>query len=103
MTIDALEFIRRFLLHVLPDGFVRIRYYGLLSNRNRKTNLELCQKILDVFINTDTNNNKEETWQEIYYRLTGKDINICPKCQKGQMILHQTIRLHLCMKSLDLK
>lgn len=91
MTVDALEFIRRFLLHVLPNGFVRIRYYGLLGNRYKKTNLELCQEILNVD-DIDIKKNTEETWQEIYFRLTGKDICACPKCQKGRMILQQTIR-----------
>jgi len=46
MTLDAPEFIRRFLLHVLPKGFVRIRYYGFLANRRRKTNLDLCRTLL---------------------------------------------------------
>ena len=48
MTLDAFEFIRRFLLHVLPDGFVKIRHFGLLSNRNRKTCLETCRTLLGV-------------------------------------------------------
>lgn len=46
MTLDATEFIRRFLLHVFPKGFVRIRYYGLFANRHRKANLELCRALL---------------------------------------------------------
>ena len=46
MTLDAQEFIRRFLLHVLPDGFQRIRYYGLLANRFRAANLEQCRALL---------------------------------------------------------
>jgi len=91
MTIDVLEFIRRFLLHVLPNGFVRIRYYGLLGNRYKKSNLELCQEMLNVY-DTDIKKNTEETWQEIYFRLTGKDITACPKCHKGRMILQQSIR-----------
>jgi hypothetical protein len=43
MKLDALEFIRRFLLHVLPDGFVKIRHFGLLANRNRRQALALCK------------------------------------------------------------
>lgn len=46
MTLSGEEFLRRFLLHVLPDRFVRIRYYGLLANRNREKALELCRKVL---------------------------------------------------------
>ena len=48
MTLDASEFIRRFLLHILPDGFVKIRHYGILSNRNRKRKLVLCRRLLGV-------------------------------------------------------
>jgi len=45
MTLDAMEFILRFLLHVLPSGFQKIRYYGFLSNRNRKTKLVKCFRL----------------------------------------------------------
>jgi hypothetical protein len=48
MTLAAGEFIRRFLLHVLPDGFHRIRYYGLFANGHRADKIELCRKLLDV-------------------------------------------------------
>ena len=48
MTLDAHEFIRRFLLHVLPDGFQRIRHYGLLANGHRKIKLAVIRRLLDV-------------------------------------------------------
>jgi hypothetical protein len=48
VTLDCFEFIRRFLLHVLPDGFVKIRYYGLPGNRNRKEDLALCRIAIGV-------------------------------------------------------
>jgi hypothetical protein len=48
MTLDADEFIRRFLLHTLPDGFHRIRHYGFLANGHRAAKLALCRKLLDV-------------------------------------------------------
>ena len=48
MTLDALEFIRRFLLHVLPSGLVRIRQFGFLANRFRTSNLRLCRELLAV-------------------------------------------------------
>ena len=48
MTLSADEFIRRFLLHVLPEGFHRIRYYGFLGNRHRKQKLELCRRLLGM-------------------------------------------------------
>jgi hypothetical protein len=46
MTVAADEFLRRFLLHVLPPGFVRIRHYGFLSNRRRTAALALCRKLI---------------------------------------------------------
>jgi hypothetical protein len=48
MTLDAGDFIRRFLLHVLPDGFHRIRHYGLFANGHRGERIELCRKLLNV-------------------------------------------------------
>ena len=48
MTLQATEFIRRFLLHVLPKGLVRIRHFGFLANRCRRKNISLCRKLLDV-------------------------------------------------------
>jgi hypothetical protein len=46
MTLEALEFMRRFLLHVLPRGFVKIRHFGFLANRERKRALTLCSALL---------------------------------------------------------
>ena len=48
MRLTAGEFMRRFLLHVLPDGFHRIRYYGFFANGHRADKLALCRKLLDV-------------------------------------------------------
>ena len=48
MTLEAQEFIRRFLLHVLPDGFMRIRHFGFLANRSKKQALAQCRKLLDL-------------------------------------------------------
>ncbi len=47
-TVEAVEFIRRFLLHVLPKGFMRIRHYGFLANRCKRENLSKCRRLLDV-------------------------------------------------------
>lgn len=78
MRLDAKEFMRRFLLHVLPSHFVRIRSYGFLSNRN-KIRLKLCRKYLNA---VENKKKKSETWYELFFRLTGKDINICENCNK---------------------
>ena len=48
MTLSAEEFLRRFFLHVLPQGFVRIRHFGFLANRNRKQRLQLCRELLQT-------------------------------------------------------
>jgi len=96
MTIDALEFIRRFLFHVLPNGFVKIRHYGILSNRNRKTKLEKCKKLLEVFVENKLKSKVKETWQELLLRISQVDITICPCCKKGHMVLKETIFPHSC-------
>ena len=83
MSLTANEFIRRFLLHVLPAGFFKIRYYGLLASRTKKENLILSCKLLKV--NCKLNNINNETWQNILLKLTGFDVNKCPYCKKGQM------------------
>lgn len=83
MTVEAHEFIRRFLLHILPDNFVKIRHYGILSNRNRGTKLKRCKEILGI----STKKSKEKiSWQELLVKLTGKDPRICPHCNIGRLI-----------------
>ena len=52
MTITAEEFIRRFLLHVLPNNFTKIKHYGLLSNRNKKSNIRLCRLLISRILTT---------------------------------------------------
>jgi len=83
MTLKADEFIRRFLLHVLPNRYVRIRHFGLLSNRRRKDNMAQCRVLLDISRPMATE--KKETWQEQLLRITGIDVFTCPVCHKGRM------------------
>jgi hypothetical protein len=82
VTITAVEFIRRFLLHSLPKGFVRIRHYGFLANRNRAANLNTIRLLMRVSAPV-----KKETTslEEMMRKLTGTDITICPCCNKGKM------------------
>jgi hypothetical protein len=87
MTLDAMEFIRRFLLHVLPKGFVRIRHYGFLANRVREANLQVCREFLGV-----------ETPSEFSWDLFGEVEPAedsakskeqgprCPVCRQGTMV-----------------
>ncbi len=89
MTLDALEFLRRFLLHVVPAGFMRVRHYGLLANASRKDSLAECRALLgDEAHPTETF--EHETWQQLLERVTGRDPSLCPQCG-GQLVLRETI------------
>jgi hypothetical protein len=81
MTVTASEFIRRFLLHVLPLRFVKIRYYGLLSNRNRRMKIAVCQRLLGMTIIPA----KPMTNLELITKILGVDPTICSCCGKGKM------------------
>jgi hypothetical protein len=86
LTIEAFEFIRRFLLHVLPDHFVKIRYYGILSHRSRKRKLLWCKKLLGISTDKEPEEPTKETWEDLLTRITGIDPRVCPRCGKGKMI-----------------
>lgn len=86
MTLDADEFIRRFLLHVLPRGFVRIRHFGFLANARRKKNLALCRELLGVHGEQNPASVSGEDWKERYERLTGESLNMCPACHQGRLV-----------------
>jgi putative transposase len=83
MALDAQEFIRRFLLHVVPGGFVRIRHFGLLANGARKTKLARCRQLLTQPPAPPALPN--ESVQALMLRLTGIDIARCPVCQQGRL------------------
>ncbi len=84
LTVTAEELIRRYLLHILPSGFMKIRYYGFLASANKKESIPLIQRLIEP--NFKTTEKQEETIQEIMLRLTGSDISRCPECGKGEMI-----------------
>ncbi len=83
VTITAVEFIRRFLMHALPKRFVRIRHYGYLSNRNKKQNLSHIRKVIGV--SATVIKRIKKSVHEIILKLTGADIQTCPCCKKGKM------------------
>jgi hypothetical protein len=85
MTLPADEFIRRFLLHVLPDGFVRIRHYGLLSNCQREQKLARCRELLGA-PSTGTPQPERRDWKTRYQALTGELIDLCPQCRVGRLL-----------------
>jgi hypothetical protein len=91
MTLEAFEFIRRFLLHILPNNFVKIRHYGLLSNRNRKTKLRRCREIFGVGSNREQQSTESESWEELLFELTGIDPHLCPCCKKGRMVTREIL------------
>jgi Putative transposase/Transposase zinc-binding domain len=82
--VKAEEFIRRFLLHILPSRFMKIRYYGFLAHANKK----VCIPLLRQLINPDAELAEEltETVEEMMLRLTGVDLSLCPECGKGTMV-----------------
>jgi predicted Zn-ribbon and HTH transcriptional regulator len=84
MTLDADEFIRRFLLHVLPKGLIKIRYFGFLAHTNKKKDIPLIRKLIDP--GAVLPDKSQETISEMMLRLTGIDICCCPVCKKGKMI-----------------
>jgi len=88
MTLDADEFIRRFLLHVLPDGFQRIRHYGFLGHRYRQAKLALCRKLLGVVlpIAGPASPQGKPEYRDLYEKLTGKSLHECPFCHAGHMV-----------------
>ena len=86
MTLDAVEFLKRFLLHILPRGLVRIRHYGFLANAVRRREIRRCRDLLGLPIPaTSKEPERLETWQETLLRFTGRDVTRCPQCKKGTM------------------
>ena len=85
MTLSANEFLRRFLLHVLPKGFMKIRYFGFLANVNKKQTIPLIRRLIDSI--AKPLKTIKETVFEMMLRLTGRDITRCPNCKKGKMIV----------------
>ena len=94
MDLEADEFIRRFLLHVLPEGFQRIRYYGFLANRDRRKKLALCRQLLGMQTLSQTTSVKD--YRQQYQELTGRSLTLCPRCLKGQMAIVESLPPALC-------
>ena len=81
----AHEFIRRFLLHVLPDGFMRVRHCGFLANRSKKQALAQCRRLLKI--DPALPQSQKESAKDLLLRITGIDLNRCPSCHNGTMIV----------------
>lgn len=91
MEIDAEEFIRRFLMHILPEGFVKIRHYGILSNKNRNSKLKICKRLTGATVQSLSFYLKNNSMQELLFKLKGIDLNKCPCCSVGKM--HKALKL----------
>ena len=84
MTVSAQEFIRRFLLHALPPGFQRIRYYGFLANCHRAARLELCRRLLTTAAADLLP--RATDYRHFCRQLTGSQLRLCPRCGTGPLI-----------------
>ena len=90
MDLEADEFIRRFLLHVLPQGFHRIRQYGMLSNRRRSGDLAVCRELLGAPVLCEPASQERDA-KTTCKRVTGVDLDRCPVCGTGQMRVVQVL------------
>jgi len=92
MTLSAEEFIRRFFLHVLPERFQRIRYYGLLGNRHRQQKLARCRELLSMAPPVEAS--PPEDYRDQHEHLTGASLRECPACHRGHMVMVETLMPH---------
>ncbi|MGH8771105.1 MAG: IS91 family transposase [Burkholderiales bacterium] len=83
MTLKADEFIRRFLLHVLPRGFQRIRQFGFLANRRRREQLARCRQLLGT--PAQPTQPLPDDYKSLYQTVTGESLEHCPACRTGKM------------------
>ena len=91
MTLTSEEFIRRFLLHVLPAGFQRIRYYGFLCNRYREQRLARCRELLGMAARSPLPDEQPHDSRDHYEAVTGHCLDECPACHHGHMIVVDVI------------
>jgi hypothetical protein len=92
MSLAADEFIRRFLLHVLPEGFQCIRYYGFLANRHREHKLARCRQLLAMPSPEATDEAVARDYRDQYQKLTGTSLTECPACHHGHMVIIEVLK-----------
>jgi hypothetical protein len=88
-TLDAVEFVRRFLMHVLPAGFVRVRHYGLLANRHRQEKLARCRELLGMTVapQADPAPTDPDPVTPPVREPTVTPTRVCPRCGAGRMVV----------------
>jgi len=84
MTLQVTEFIRRFLLHVLPKGLVRIRHFGFLANRCRRQKISLCRKLLEVTLPSKLQSSNRRN-DALVPPHESQPIDRCPRCKVGRL------------------
>jgi Putative transposase len=95
MTLDGGEFIRRFLIHVLPAGFHRIRYFGFLGNCHRARKLERCRELLGMTPPAPVD--APTDYRDRFEALTGRSLRQCPHCHTGVMaVIDCIMRPQIC-------
>jgi hypothetical protein len=92
MTLPADEFIRRFMLHRLPKGFVRIRHYGFLANGCKRDRIALARKLLGVTEPTPELAEPDVSWEERLRQATGVEVRRCSRCGEGRLFAVDRIR-----------
>jgi hypothetical protein len=103
LTVPSEEFIRRFLMHILPDKFVKIRHYGILGNRNKKTKLKDCKRLTGTKITVNLDRNKRLSIEELILKISGKNITKCPCCDKGTMKRTGSLQPRACSPPMKIK
>lgn len=92
MELEADEFLGRFLLHILPDGYYKIRYFGIFASANSKTKKRQCFLLLETTPAIPKYNGM--SWHEIWQKAIGVDLLLCPVCKQGRMIRKEKIEAH---------
>jgi hypothetical protein len=87
MTLDAVEFVRRFLMHVLPAGFVRVRHYGLLANRHRREKLARCRELLGMTAPAGPTPADPDPIPPPGREAPVTATRVCPRCGAGRMVV----------------
>ena len=89
MTLAAVEFVRRFLMHVLPSGFVRVRHYGLLANRHRREKLARCRELLGMAVTpqADMAPTAPAPITSPGHEVEVTPTRVCPRCGAGRMVV----------------
>ena len=92
MELDADEFLGRFLLHILPDRYYKIRYFGILASANSKTKKKQCFLLLEATLAIPEY--YQMSWDQIWQKAIGVDLLLCHICKQGRMIRKTKIDTH---------